>query len=173
MGDNSSKMISEIRRLSASDAAAYRYLRLGGLRAHPEAFGASGEKESAEPLAWVEDRLDRNVIFGGLMAAASELGGVAGFYVPDSAKQKHKGVLWGMFVQPQARATGLGPALVARVLEHARATVEEVRLTVVSTNTAAIRLYERAGFEQYGLERRALKVGGDYYDEVLMGLSLR
>ena len=173
MGDNSSKMISKIRRLSASDAAAYRDLRLGGLRAHPEAFGASWEEESAEPLAWFEDRLDRNVIFGGLMAAASELGGVAGFYVPDSAKQKHKGVLWGMFVQPQARATGLGPALVARVLEHARATVEEVRLTVVSTNTAAIRLYERAGFEQYGLERRALKVGGDYHDEVLMALSLR
>ena len=82
-------------------------------------------------------------------------------------------MLWGMFVQPQAKVTGLGPALVARVLEHARATVEEVRLTVVSTNTAAIRLYERAGFEQYGLERRALKIGGDYHDEVLMALSLR
>jgi len=173
MGDNSSKMISEIRRLSALDAEAYRDLRLGGLRAHPEAFGASWEEEGAKTLAWFEDRLDRNIIFGGIMAAASELGGVAGFYVPDSVKQRHKGVLWGMFVQPQVRGMGLGPALVARVLEHARATVEEVRLTVVSTNAAAIRLYERAGFEQYGLERRALKVGGDYHDEVLMALSLR
>ena len=49
--------------------------------------------------------------------------------------------------------------------------VEEVRLTIVATNTAAIRLYERAGFEQYGLERRALKIGDDYHDEVLMALS--
>ena len=100
------------------------------------------------------------------------LRGVVGFYVPDGAKQRHKGVLWGMFIQPEARGTGLGPALVARVLEHAKQTVEEVRLTVVSTNVAAIRLYERAGFERYGLERRALKVGGSYHDEVLMALSL-
>jgi len=173
MGDNTSNMISEIRHLSALDAGAYRDLRLGGLRAHPEAFGASWEEEAAKPMVWFEDRLNRNVIFGGGMGAASELGGVAGFYVPDSAKQRHKGVLWGMFVRPQARGTGLGPALVAHVLDHARATVEEVRLTVVSTNSAAIRLYERAGFERYGLEQRALKVGGDYYDEVLMALSLK
>ena len=172
MDDHHHKIPSEIRRLSASDAAAYRDLRLGGLRAHPEAFGASWEDEAAEPLAWFQDRLDRNVIFGGGVADASELGGGAGFYSPGGAKQRHKGVLWGMFVQPQARGTGLGAALVTRVLEHARATVEEVRLTVVSTNAAAIRLYERAGFERYGLERRALKVGGDYHDEVLMALSL-
>lgn len=50
-------------------------------------------------------------------------------------------------------------------------TVEEVRLTVVATNTAAVRQYTRAGFNQYGLERRALKIGDDYHDEVLMALS--
>ncbi len=172
MSENGSKVLPEIRRLSVSDAAEYRKLRLSGLRAHPEAFGAAWEEEAAQPLAWFADRLDRNVIFGGGLVAASVPRGVAGFYVSDSAKQRHKGVLWGMFVQPEARGTGLGPALVARVLEHARQTVEEVRLTVVATNTAAIRLYERAGFERYGVERRALKVGDDYHDEVLMALSL-
>lgn len=173
MGDENSKSRFNLRRLSASDATAYRDFRLRGLQAHPEAFGASWEEEAPQPLAWFENRLDRNVIFGGNLAATSDLGGVAGFYVPDSAKQRHKGVLWGMLVQPQARGTGLAPALIARVLEHAKETVEEIRLTVVSTNAAAIRLYERAGFEQYGLEQRALKVGCDYYDEVLMALSLR
>ena len=77
-----------------------------------------------------------------------------------------------MFVQPEARGTGLAPALVRQVLEYARQTVEEVRLTAVATKMTAIRLYERAGFERYGLERRALKVGDDYHDEVLMALSL-
>lgn len=173
MIENRSKALSEVRRLSPSDAAAYRDLRLAGLRAHPEAFGASWEEEAAHPLAWFEDRLDRNVIFGGEQAAAMTLRGVVGFYVPDGAKQRHKGVLWGMFIQPEARGTGLGPSLVARVLEYARQTVEEVRLTVVATNAAAIRLYERAGFERYGLEQRALKIGNDYHDEVLMALSLR
>ena len=163
----------EVRRLSPSDAGSYRDLRLVGLRADPEAFGASWEEEAAHPLAWFEDRLDQNVIFGGGETVESALRGVVGFYVPDSAKQRHRGVLWGMFIRAEARGTGLGPLLVARVLEHARQTVEEVRLTVVATNAAAIRLYERAGFERYGLEQRALKIGRDYHDEVLMALSLR
>jgi len=171
MSEDNRKVPVEVRRLSASDAVSYRDLRLDGLRAHPEAFGASWEEEAAQPLAWFANRMDRNVIFGGGPAGTSDLRGVVGFYVLDSAKQRHKGVLWGMFVEPEARGTGLAPSLVARVLEHAVQTVEEVRLTVVATNTAAVRLYERAGFEQYGLERRALKIGHDYHDEVLMALS--
>jgi RimJ/RimL family protein N-acetyltransferase len=46
-------------------------------------------------------------------------------------------------------------------------------LTVVASNVAARRLYSAAGFEEYGLERRALKVGDEYYDEVLMVLPLK
>lgn len=173
LSEDRSKVLFEIRRLSVSDTDAYRDLRLDGLRAHPEAFGASWEEEAAQPLAWFADRLDRNVVFGGGPAATPQLTGIIGFYIPNSTKQRHKGVLWGMFVQPEARGTGLAPSLVARVLEHAMQAVEEVRLTVVATNTSAVRLYERAGFEQYGLERRALKIGDNYHDEVLMALSLR
>jgi RimJ/RimL family protein N-acetyltransferase len=50
--------------------------------------------------------------------------------------------------------------------------VEEVCLTVVTSNAAARRLYSAAAFKEYGLERRALKVGSQYYDEVLMSLPL-
>ena len=171
MSENGSRFPFQVRRLSASDAVSYRALRLDGLRAHPEAFGASWEEEVTQPLTWFANRLDQDIIFGGELAGTLDLRGVVGFYVLDSAKQRHKGVLWGMFVQPDVRRTGLGPSLVARVLEHAMQTVEEVRLTVVATNKAAVRLYERAGFEQYGLERRALKIGDEYHDEVLMAFS--
>ena len=60
----------------------------------------------------------------------------------------------------------------ARALDHARASVEEVRLSVVVPNAAAVRLYEAAGFERYGLERRALKVAGRHHDEALMAVRL-
>jgi RimJ/RimL family protein N-acetyltransferase len=43
-----------------------------------------------------------------------------------------------------------------------------VQLTVVSENEAARRLYGALGFVEYGLEKRALKQDGRYYDEVLM-----
>lgn len=163
---------STLRRLGASDAAAYRDLRLEGLRDHPEAFGASWEDEASRPLAWFAERLERGAVFGGHSPAGSTVVGVVGLLVPEAAKLRHKGVLWGMFVRPQARRAGLGAALVARAIEHARGGVEEIRLTVAASNTAAVRLYARAGFRQYGLERRALKVEDRYHDELLMALPL-
>jgi len=161
-----------LRRLAAPDAACYRELRLEGLRRHPEAFSSSWEDESSRSLDWFAGRLEGNAVFGANSAVDPTLAGVVGLHVPEAVKLRHKGALWGMFVQPEYQGTGLGMALVAHVIEYAAQVVEEVRLTVVASNTAAIRLYTRAGFEQYGLERRALKVGEHYHDELLMTLQL-
>src|ERR1700757_3408297 len=93
-----------LRRLTASDASDYRALRLEGLCSHPEAFGASWEDEVSKPLAWFAERLERNAVFGGSRDDSALLG-TAGLLVPDAAKSRHKGVLSGMFVRPEARAT--------------------------------------------------------------------
>jgi RimJ/RimL family protein N-acetyltransferase len=172
MSAETSKAPFRVRRLLGSDAVTYRELRLEGLREHPEAFGASWEDEASQSLDWFAERFERNAVFDGGPPNVPVLNGVAGFFVPHGVKQRHKGILWGMFVRVEARGTGLGTSLVACVLEHAAQVVEEVRLTVVASNTAAVRLYARAGFEQYGLERRALKVGDQYHDELLMALPL-
>lgn len=157
----------KLRRLGAADAASYRELRLEGLEAHPEAFAASFDDEAARPLPWFEDRLGNGIVFGGY-ADGGALVGVAGLLVPAAAKLRHKGMLWGMFVRPDARGTGLARILTERVIAHAEGVVEEVLLTVIATNIAAVRLYKGLGFEEYGCERRALKIGGDYHDELLM-----
>jgi ribosomal protein S18 acetylase RimI-like enzyme len=78
-----------------------------------------------------------------------------------------------MYVRPEARRMGLAAALVQQVVAHAQTLVEQVCLTVVASNVAARRLYNAAGFEEYGLERRGLKVGSEYYDQVLMVLPLK
>ena len=160
-----------IRRLIATDAAPYRELRLEGLRTDPTAFGASWEDEASRPLTWFAERLEHNAVLASGSPAGVALAGVVGLLVPDAAKLRHKGILWGMFVRPGARSTGLGAALLESILDHAAQVVEEVRLTVVASNTAAVRLYARAGFKEYGLERRALKFDGDYYDELMMALA--
>jgi RimJ/RimL family protein N-acetyltransferase len=162
----------KIRRLEPHDVADYRALRLEGLENHPEAFSASWEDESARPAAWWAERLQTSAVFGGWIGD-SPLLGVAGFHVNSAAKLRHKGILWGMYVRPQARGSGLAAALVQRVIAHGQTLVEEICVTVVASNAAAHRLYCTAGFEQYGLERRALKIGDAYYDEVLMALPLR
>jgi RimJ/RimL family protein N-acetyltransferase len=170
--DASIPQLLKVRRLETDDAGVYRELRLEGLERHPEAFCASWEDESARPASWWAERLQDSTVFGGWIGE-SPLLGVAGFHVSGAAKLRHRGILWGMYVRPEARGSGLAASLVQRVIEHARTLVEEIGLTVVASNQAAHRLYSAAGFEPYGLERRGLKVGEVYYDHVLMALPLR
>jgi RimJ/RimL family protein N-acetyltransferase len=159
----------KVHRLGADDVDIYRELRLEGLRSHPEAFASNWEYEASKPTDWWTHLLETNTVFGGWVDS-SPLVGVAGLRVHDALKLMHKGVLWGMYVRPEARGTG---RLVQKITDHARPLVEEICLTVVTSNVAACRLYKRAGFKEYGLERRALKVGSEYYDEILMALPLR
>lgn len=61
-----------------------------------------------------------------------------------------------------------------RLLERAAvvAGLEQVLLSVARTQEAAIRLYRSLGFEPYGCEPRALKVGNRFIDEEHMILQL-
>ena len=95
-----------LRRLAAPDAASYRELRLEGLRRHPEAFSSSWEDESSRSLDWFAGRLEDNAIFGASSAVDPTLAGVVGLHVLEAVKLRHKGVLWGMFVQPEHQGTG-------------------------------------------------------------------
>ena len=155
-----------IRPLRADEPELYREIRLEALRLHPDAFGASFEDEAARPLAFFEQRLTANVIFGGFRD--QELLGTAGFMPETGAKRVHKAHFWGMYVRAAARGTGLARRLVESVLDHAKDRVELVQLSVVSGNVAARRLYASLGFAPYGIEERSLKVDGRDLDEVLM-----
>ena len=46
--------------------------------------------------------------------------------------------------------------------------MKQINLSVVTSNVSAKRLYERYGFEAYGIERNALEVSGRGYDEAHM-----
>ncbi|MCJ2046308.1 GNAT family N-acetyltransferase [Methylobacterium sp. J-078] len=161
-----------IRRLRPTDAAAFRTLRLDGLARHPEAFGASWEAEVEQPLAWFAATLENHAVFGA-WRTGDGLVGIAGLYIPDAMKLRHKGTLWGVFVRPDARRSGIATSLIRAVIDHAATCVEDVSLSVGATNATALRCYEAAGFVSYGLEPRALKIANTYYAEVLMVLPIK
>jgi ribosomal protein S18 acetylase RimI-like enzyme len=162
-----------IRRLGAMDAASYRDIRLDGLKTHPESFGAAWEDECRLDLADYRLRLEQNIVFGIEEIGSTPLVGVAGLHIPTGPKLRHKAVLWGMYVRPACRGSRLGTALLAKVLEQAELIAEDVTLAVAVKNKIAVQLYEKAGFRSYGIERRALKIDNQYYDEHLMSLSVR
>jgi RimJ/RimL family protein N-acetyltransferase len=160
----------QIRRLTPADAALYRDIRLEGLRSDPEAFGSTFETENARPPTFFSERLDGSASFGAF--DESGIVGIAGLLIREGRKEAHKGLLVGMYVRPSARRAGVGRRLVETIIEFAHQRVELIQLAVVSDNEPARRLYERLGFLVYGIERKALKQDGRYYDEVLMAKDL-
>ncbi len=100
--------------------------------------------------SWWIERLQTNAVFGGWIDN-SPLLGVAGLRLHDWAKLRHKGILWGMYVRPQARRTGLAASLVRRIVEQARPVVEEIGVTVVASNTRPAASTAPPGLSHTGL----------------------
>lgn len=161
-----------VRPLGPDDVETWRTIRLEALRLAPEAFGQTYEYAAAQPIEHFSSGVGRpDPIFCAFRGC--EAVGTAGFYVMGGAKMSHRGQLWGMYVTPAARGRGIGQALIRAVIAHARPRVEQVHLHVVTTNDTAYRLYRRMGFQPYGIEPRALRYNGRYYDETMMVLDLR
>jgi ribosomal protein S18 acetylase RimI-like enzyme len=160
-----------VRRLTPEDAADYRAIRLTALAEAPEAFGSTYAAEADQPLAAFAQRLTSAAVFGAYIN--DRIAGLMVFRQADGAKDAHKAHLYSVFVAREARGMGVGDALLTAVIAHGRDVVEQILLAVVADNAAAIRLYERHGFATYGVEPRALKSDGVYFDEVLMVRMLR
>ena len=157
---------AEIRLLTPDDAALYRDIRLEGLQRDPDAFASTFERENVMPLSWFAVRIAEGNVLGAF--ARGELLGVAGYWPQEGEKERHKATLWGMYVRSAARGAGLGERLIEAIVEHVASRVEQLQLGVAAGNAAALRLYIKAGFSEYGREMKALKQDGRYVDEILM-----
>lgn len=165
----------QIRRLTADDAAAYRALRLRGLREHPDAFTSSHEEDATLPLETSVKRLRADTqTFWGAFDEAGSLAGIVGLERNLRAKNRHKAMVVGMYVAPEAAGRGAGRALLQALLGTARAEeLELLVLTVTEGNGPAAALYERCGFRSFGIEPRAIKVDGVAFGKNHMYLDLR
>lgn len=149
--------MTDIRRLTTADAAAFHALRLEAMTAEPESFGTDILEERAKPLDRVAATLATTAVFGGFVEGEG-LCAMAGFARHEALRERHKGRVWSMYVRDAARGQGLGGRLLDRVIAHAREEVAVLQLVVVSTNTAAVALYESRGFRRWGLEPFALRL---------------
>lgn len=165
--------------LTPSDVDEYRRVRLRALAEHPEAFRSDAEAEAAKSMRWWEERLaprtESHAAFVGAWTAARRLVGTAGLVLETRRKVCHTATLVGMYVMPEHAGHGIGARLLDACVDVARAepSVEILYLTVTSTNSGAIRLYERTGFVAYGLEPRAMRLGDRTFDKLMMALHLR
>lgn len=78
-----------------------------------------------------------------------------------------------VYVEREQRGTGIGFALMAGLIERARAlSYHKLALTTFPQNTAAVRLYERCGFRTVGDYREQGLLGGRWTDTRIMEFIL-
>lgn len=168
-----------IRPLVASDWDAWWALRLNALREHPDAFGqdvneAIATGEATNRARFVDGGIrDPNRIVGAFTGDGA-LVGVCGIVRHDRPKTRHRMDIWGMYVAPPARGSGVGRRLAEAAIEHARQSddVLQIHLTVASHNESARALYSQLGFMPYGREPRSMRLPDRFVDEELMVLML-
>ena len=167
-------MKPEFRVLKADDAQTYRALRLEALELEPRAFGRSLNEYRLETLNAIGARLvaDGAVTLGAF--DGFELVGMSTLVRRSGEKERHKSDIFAVYVTERARGQGISRTLLTTLLERARSTpgIEQVLISVSTTQTAAMRLYSSLGFVAFGHEPRALKIGNEYVAEDHMMLVL-
>ena len=161
------------RRLHPEDAAVYRVLRLEGLQDSPHAFLSTFEEESALTLDTYRTRLSTgdNATVGAFIDG--QLVGIGTILRETRTRTCHKGDIVGMYVTPSARGAGVARRIMEWLVEHGRTVgLRSIRLELQAENDPARRLYERAGFREYGHEPRAQLHDGAWLDTAHMVLLL-
>jgi ribosomal protein S18 acetylase RimI-like enzyme len=160
-----------VRKLTEEEGEALWTLRLRALTDNPEAFATTYEETLASGRERLVEGLHQEEAF---YVGAFEHGliGMVFFRREEGCKNRHKGRILGMYVQPESRGQGVGKALLQEAITQARRLdgVEQLHLTVVTANAPALSLYHSMGFEVYGTIQRALKMDEQYWDEVQMAL---
>jgi len=162
----------EIRQVHAKDADKYQEIRLEALQTNPEAFASSYEEEKLFSLERFRSRLqdENSYTFGAY--EQDKLIGVVSLVVEQKNKIKHRANIYAMYVKPNLRGNGIAKMLMLEAVKVANQLkgIEQVYLSVVSSNKPAKKLYQSIGFKIYGLDKRAMKIDDVYFDEELMVL---
>lgn len=158
-----------VRELDADEWDHYRSVRLTALRESPDAFVASHDDEAAEGEDFWRARMERSH-----RLVAERDGGALGIVSVGRAEEDAVAELFGLWVSPEARGSGVATALVRAGAETAAAGGDKLlRYWVGTDNGRAVAFASGYGFRPTS-ERRPMRVRSeeDGEEEIAMELPL-
>lgn len=158
----------EVRRLGVEDWAEFRSVRLTALQESPEAFVASLDDEAAESEDFWRERMARSTR---LVAQVDGVPvGVAS--VGEYADEENAAQLFGLWVEPAKRGSGVASALVkAGALTAADSGYRQLLYWVGTDNGRAVAFASGFGFRPTS-DRRPMRVHSDDDGEEEIAMTL-
>lgn len=95
--------------------------------------------------------------------------------IPKTFRQSQTWYLGGFVVHPACKGEGIGYKVLQHIQNKGKEdNIRRIELTVAIENEAAIRLYQKAGYEIEGTIKSSYRLGGSgpYFDEYLMALII-
>lgn len=161
-----------VRALTQDDWEAYRAVRLEALRESPEAFVATYAEESAFDEAEWRDRMQRSTRL--LAERDGKPVGIVSVGRAKSSDEGDTGEIFGLWIEPECRGTGVATALVKRGAAQAREVGRSHVIYWVGTeNGRAVAFASGMGFRPTD-DRRPMRVKSeaDGEEEIAMILPL-
>lgn len=161
----------EYRLLEVEHWQQWKEVRLQALRDCPGSFTASYEEECDKEDSFFISNVQNSSIFGAFIG--DKLVSTVGLSCHTQIKMRHRGYIFGVFTIPEARGKGITKVLMNMAIAFARdRKLTWLLLDVVTGNDAAVKLYEKLGFQIIGNEPRSLMIGDSYVDQHIMALNI-
>jgi ribosomal protein S18 acetylase RimI-like enzyme len=111
--------------------------------------------------------------------ADNRIVGIVGLACSRAEKTRHIGQIWGLYVRPFWRRSGVAKRLLEAAISdamhmHTQAWMSDIRslrICAEANNKAAVELYKALGFTAWAVEKQALWVDDRFHDEVHMRLD--
>lgn len=167
-----------IRNLNPDDFEEYYRVRLNALEENPVAYSSMPkffrECPREKHLDLLRDSASDSSFFVKGYFDEGKLLGIIGMLPETRECVDHKASLWGFYVDPAYRGQRIGDSLIKSFLKEAirDPKLRGVRLMVATPCEAAIHLFKKNGFLQYGREIESIRdLDGVYYDQIYMQIS--
>jgi diamine N-acetyltransferase len=124
------------------------------------------EQRTASYERWSRDREDST--FTIYEAATLRPIGMTGIWIPD--RFAHSGFIFIYIGEKECRGRGYGGEAMALVMDYGfhALNLQSLETTVIASNIAGVRAYQRAGFRVIGRRREAVRVGSRVEDFLYM-----